>query len=382
MFSAPSLQDIIRNVESGFSLAFYGSSSPLRVSFLKILAKVFGGAMYIVVLLIMRVWKNAFVYSADAKSLATVHNRKLNMPHKPATYAHGKVRFSARGATSIAAGTILVEEDSGVEFELIEKVTISNNEGYGRIYALNPGAEGNVGSGCYFRFKELDNDYVNSIVADDAIGGGALVKVQVGSDVEEWGESVEDYRQRLLERQRLQPQGGATFDYVSWLMRFSFITNVWPVENWPTTNSVCLFVGNTTVSDYSISSADLAEARSYVTDGKRRPLTSRPIVALVTPMSLAFTVTSSLVTDIVRASALDNVKNLIASYKPGDTMYINNLREVIKSSTGDYQALVGDVTAGGVHYSEYIVLPKSYNGSTVSGKVFNVNNVSIQWVTR
>ena len=56
-----SLEDIIRYVDTAFALKFYSGASVLRKGVLKVLARVFGGALYMISLLCKRIWKNRFL---------------------------------------------------------------------------------------------------------------------------------------------------------------------------------------------------------------------------------------------------------------------------------------------------------------------------------
>ena len=59
-FETPTLNDFVRISENGLSTAFYGESSVLRKSVLKVLARVFAGVAFLVVLLLKKMWKNVF----------------------------------------------------------------------------------------------------------------------------------------------------------------------------------------------------------------------------------------------------------------------------------------------------------------------------------
>jgi uncharacterized phage protein gp47/JayE len=83
-FKIPTLSEVNRNVENGFSKAFYGSSGILRVMVLKVISKVVAGSMYLVVLLLSYIWKNSFVASAEVDGLVRIGSKR-NFPPKPAT---------------------------------------------------------------------------------------------------------------------------------------------------------------------------------------------------------------------------------------------------------------------------------------------------------
>ena len=379
-FSVPTLAEVVRSVENGFSIAFYGSAGPLRVSVLKVLAKAFGGAVYLLVLCCGWIWRNNFIVSADALSLSTKHATRLNLPRKPASFAHGSAFFVASGATTVKAGTILVNPSSGVEFELLEDVafTAAGNKS-ANIVAVVSGFSGNVGIGATLQFRDITNDSITDIRTVTQVTGGASYDVQVGSEIQQWGETLEDYRNRLLDRERNQPQGGAEPDYKSWLMRFEFVSDVWTVPNWPLTNNVSCFIADNRTVNAGIPAADVKTAQNYLSTVARRPITSRPIVAAATFVGLYVNISSPGISDAEKSDVDVALQKLLKKYGPGDTLEINEVRNMIRSVTGNMNAVLNQFMVNGVNYDTSYTLPKSNNGQTISGAVFGVAAISYKW---
>jgi len=379
-FSVPTLAEVVRSVENGFSIAFYGSAGPLRVSVLKVLAKAFGGAVYLLVLCCGWIWRNNFIATADALSLSTKHATRLNLPRKPAGFAHGYAFFIASGATTVKAGTILVNPSSGVEFELLEDVafTAAGNK-TANIVAVVSGFSGNVGTGATLQFRDIDNDSITDIRTVTKITGGASYDVQVGSEIQKWGETLEEYRERLLDRERNQPQGGAEPDYKSWLMRFEFVSDVWTVPNWPLTNNVSCFIADNRAVNLGIPASDVNTAQNYLSTVARRPITSRPIVAAATFVQLYVNISSPGTSDAEKSDVDVALQKLLKKYGPGDTVEINEVRNMIRSVTGNMNAVLNQFMVNGVNYDTSYTLPKSNNGQTISGSVFGVAAISYKW---
>ena len=379
-FSVPTLAEVVRSVENGFSIAFYGSAGPLRVSVLKVLAKAFGGAVYLLVLCCGWIWRNNFIVSADALSLSTKHATRLNLPRKPASFAHGSAFFIASGATTVKAGTILVNPSSGVEFELLEDVTFTaaGNKS-ANIVAVVSGFSGNVGIGATLQFRDITNDSITDIRTVTQVTGGASYDVQVGSEIQQWGETLEDYRNRLLDRERNQPQGGAEPDYKSWLMRFEFVSDVWTVPNWPLTNNVSCFIADNRTVNAGIPAADVKTAQNYLSTVARRPITSRPIVAAATFVGLYVNISSPGISDAEKSDVDVALQKLLKKYGPGDTVEINEVRNMIRSVTGNMNAVLNQFMVNGVNYDTSYTLPKSNNDQTISGAVFGVAAISYKW---
>lgn len=379
-FSVPTLAEVVRSIENGFSVAFYGSAGPLRVRVLNVIAKAVGGAVYLLVLLCGWIWRNNFIASADALSLSTTHASRFNLPSKPASFAHGFAFFIASGAVTVRAGTILVNPSSGVEFELLEDVSFeSSGNKSAKIVAVNSGFSGNVGIGAELQIRDYDEENITGIRTNTQVAGGASYDVQVGSEIQQWGETLEDYRARLHERERNQPQGGSAPDYKSWLMRFEFVSDVWTCPNWPLTNNVSCFIADNRSVNTGIPADDVKKAQDYVSDESRRPLTSRPIVASVNYVGLYVSITSSGVSDAVKKDVDTALQKLLKKYRPGDTVEVNEVREMIRSVTGNMNATLNQFMVNGTNYETSYTLPRSNVGQTISGSVFGVAGISYKW---
>lgn len=382
-FSVPSLGEVVRTVENGFSTAFYGSAGVLRVTVLKLLAKVIGGAVYLPLLACSYIWKNSFISTADAEGLVKIGS-DFSLPHKTVTFAHGTVTILGTSGSKVPAGTVLVYENSGKEYELLTDVTCSSQYygtayyGQGEIKAVEAGAESNLGTTqAALIFRDGAPSGVDSASTSDT-DGGRSESVQVGSNVEQWGETLEEYRARLKYRRQNQPQGGCVADYVNWCKRFDFVTDVFPFANWPNTNNVTLFVSNSASESYTVSSADVAKVQAYVNDESRKPVCSAPIVRPVTPISLAISISFTSVNAVVKSSVTEAIKNYLRGFKPGDTIYKTDLYTVAASASGDVFCSISSWTKDGSGIGASLTLTKT-GGNTPAGQVVNVNALTLSF---
>ena len=87
-FETPTLNDFVRISENGLSTAFYGESSVLRKSVLKVLARVFAGVAFLVVLLLKKMWKNVFLTTCDVETLKDF-GVDFDLPNKPESFSKG-----------------------------------------------------------------------------------------------------------------------------------------------------------------------------------------------------------------------------------------------------------------------------------------------------
>lgn len=378
-FSVPTLGEVVRTVENGFSTAFYGLSGVLRVTVLKLMAKVIGAAVYLPLLCCKYIWQNSFVSTADAESLCKI-GTDYSLPHKPATFAHGAVTFvGGANGVKVPAGTVLVCESSGTEYETLEDVSLSSNSVDVNVRAVAYGSESNLTNNTSLKFRDgaiggLEYGF------SSGVDGGRAESVQVGANVEDWGETLEEYRARLKFRKQNQPQGGSQADFVSWCQRFDFVTDVYPFSNWPATNNVTLFVANGAVADYSVASSDVSKVQAYVQDASRKPLCCNPVVKSVSTVDLQFTVTLSDVTETNKTSVTQAIKNFLRKFGPGEIIQSVDLQAVARSASGDASAVVGRIYVSNYGYTDSYTLPKTAVSGVPAGSVVNLNTINISWI--
>ena len=118
-FKSKSLSDLVRVCENELSMQFYGETSVLRKSVLKVLAAVLGGALYMMQLLAVRIWKDRFVSTCSDDCLDGF-GAEYGMPHNAPVYAHGKVLVSLSGSSNVTIpqGTALLDESTGLVYEV------------------------------------------------------------------------------------------------------------------------------------------------------------------------------------------------------------------------------------------------------------------------
>ena len=109
-----SLQELVRIVENALAIQFFGQSTVLRKTVLKVLAHVLGGALYMVILIAKRIWKNRFVSTCDVSALEGF-GAEYGIPHKVPLKSSGTAAVTLEEGVStvtIPQGTVLVDEES------------------------------------------------------------------------------------------------------------------------------------------------------------------------------------------------------------------------------------------------------------------------------
>ena len=342
-FSIPSLSDFVRIAENGLSSEFYGEASVLRKSVLKVIARVFAGIAYLLALFLRKMWKNAFIHSCDVETLDDF-GVDFDLPNKPESYAKGQVMVTKTTSSNVAIsqGTVIADE-SGNEFEVDADYTLSgsaNSVFMVKVLAVQSGDSGNIDAGTVLAFRDgapsgLEDDVV---VDAEGISGGVKIEVLVNGNVEYWGETVERYRNRLLDYRRNQPSGGDDADYKSWAERFPSVTKCIVQPNYPVANAVtCVLAYYGEESDsIAVNTTNVNEVRDYIQSDVRRPITADVRVVSCVPKDIDFVIRISPNNMNVQASVQSALRKILESYVPGDTLTKNDFSiKLVGASSAD-----------------------------------------------
>ena len=192
-----SLQDLIRIVENALAVQFFGQSSVLRKGVLKVLAHVVGGALYMVVLIAKRIWKNRFVTTCDDDCLDGF-GAEYGLPHKVPTYATGYVVVtpSVMSAT-IPQDTVFVDSSSKLEYRVTETTDVqsplaSSSNQLVPVIAVEVGYDYNMEAGVPLDFRDTPVADIAS-VESGVISGGVAEAVEIDGVVQVWGETADGF---------------------------------------------------------------------------------------------------------------------------------------------------------------------------------------------
>ena len=352
-FSTPTLNDFVRIAENGLSTEFYGEEAVLRKSVLKVLARVFAGTAFLLVLLLQKMWKNGFIATCDVETLKDF-GTDFDLPNKPESYARGRVlvKKTVSDSVVVSQGTILVA-DSGAEFEIDSDYELSGEADSTfllNVIAVQSGSESNFDQDAKFSFRDGTPEGIDDEVGvyEDGISGGVRIEVVVNGNTELWGETVEEYRMRLLNYRRTQPHGGCKADYKSWCERFACVSRCVVHENYPETNSVtCVLAYYGDSGDASgVNSDNLAEVSDYVKSDVRRSVTADVRVVSCIPKTINFVIALSPDNGETESSVTVALKNVLRSYEPGDTVSSSDLMSKLKGSVLAEEFVVTSVGSG------------------------------------
>ena len=379
-FVIPSLSELVRLVENKMSVSFYGSSGSLRVNVLKVLSRVFAGAAYPIYLLMANLKKNRCIKTEDVEFLIG-DGADFSLPHKPAGFAHGKLAFHGTSGTPIPVGTVF--EKNGGRYVTITAGTVGGTTAnYVECVAEKPGAEFNVEP--YASLDLADGVQIvglESAYAPEGLGGGILVSVVVDGQEQEWGETVEAYRERLLYRRNNPLSGSSAPDYKTAAMRFSFVTDCEVFSNWPTTNAVSIYVLDWNSVNPKLNTTELNELRSYMQNTVRRSICANVMVGSPDVVNCSATIALSDTSEQTKRAVIDALNNLLRTAWPGSTVSISDLQAAIKSSVAVKDVTISALKMNGVGPIDEQTFVRGGSASGITGSVGLFDYDSCIWET-
>lgn len=332
-FARPTLTQIVDRIISDMETKL-GIGTLLRISVLKILAKVIGGSHHLIYGFLEYMSKQIFVSSADTTYLEEAAG-EWGIVRSGSSFAVGSGMAAGTPGVTIPAGSKLQTLD-GIVY-VVDADTVMEAPGYVTIdfTAEVAGASGDQDGGILLNFVSPIAG-INTTVMVDSNGAHS------GSD-----EEVDDeLRARVLYRKRHPPHGGSEPDIESWCKEISGITRVWIIPQYRGDGT--FGVAFTRDDDASIipTAGQMAIVSNYLIE-HTDPLTGESIglpicgaaglyMISLTELDVDFEIDINPNTATVRAAVQAELEDLI--YREGgpeQTLYISRIDEAISSALGE-----------------------------------------------
>jgi len=223
-FTRPTLITIIQRIEADMEQRLTGTVPLLAVGLLRILARVFAGAIHLLYGLLQWLAKQLFYDTAEESELDN-HARRWGLTRKAAEFATGTITFTGVDGASIATGTLVVDED-GVELETTASGIIAAGTLTLAVEAVEPGDAGNLTAATVLIMIEPMSEITEVEVVSMA---GGLDQ-----------ESDSDLAGRIFERISTPPMGGTADDFERWAREVSGVADAWAFPNNPSLGTVSI----------------------------------------------------------------------------------------------------------------------------------------------
>jgi len=304
--------------------------------------------------------------------------------------------YMNRGLFPASIGTFKVSVIGVAGSVLRENLTFKSNEdalNQGQVYILDTAytltGSTNIievrstGAGVEFNLNVGDN----LTITEPVIGVNKTVTVTEVLDQPKAGETIELYRQAILNAIQLEPRGGSKSDYRQWCTDAQGVRLVYPYVQDVNTGNISLFVEATIIDSTDAkgtpSSAILNEVRDVIeqdpdvtkpiNERGRRPIQANLIVQAITLVPITITITglndnSQAVKDLIQA----NIKDYLYDVRPfiSGADLRRNKNDILYS--GQVQSVVTDSLINGNFFNTLTLL---VNGNQVVSYEFTLGNI-------
>lgn len=212
--TTPTLQEIADNILADLEAEFGQTIPILSKAVWRIVSVIYAGVFIILYKYGTDQYKQRFLQTSN-ETYTELLGDQVGIVRNPETQWEGQAEATATGSGTIPAGTLLTNTSTNVVYTMTAPATIAatttldllSNEG-GDISDLNIG------------------DILTFVEPIGGVSDTATVSsiTTQGSDKEE----LEVYRQRVLDRYRKTPQGGALADYEQWAEEAPNALNAYP----------------------------------------------------------------------------------------------------------------------------------------------------------
>lgn len=218
-FQIPKLSDLLVRTRTSMNAEMPGTDAYVWPNNLYVISKVFAGAIYELFLRLEYVSKQIFAATATDDYL-DAHGFEYGIARKAASPAYGDILVTGTPGATIPSGATLTRSD-GRTYTTQQSATIpATGQVKVPVIDIEPGLKGNAQQGTKLTFSAtLTNVDGDAYVTASGLGQGSNI------------ETDDSYRQRILERKRRPPQGGAEYDYIAWAKQLPGVTRVFVKGN-------------------------------------------------------------------------------------------------------------------------------------------------------
>lgn len=272
MINIPTLAEIYTDIISDLEAEFSITIPVVGKSFLRALASVQAGKLKLYYLAQGKLQKNIFADTADSEEIGGTLERfgrvKLGRNPFPATSGSYTVQVTGTiGAIIPLSTTFKSNDDSthpGILYVLDSDYTLVATTDSITLRCLTPGLEGQLVIG--------DQMTITAPVAlVDALGEVTAELIEPIA-----AEDIEDYRRKVLDAYRLEPQGGAGSDYRLWASDAQGVETSYPYAKTGAANEINLYVEATLVDSIDGKGTPTAAILTAVESAIEDPTVDRP----------------------------------------------------------------------------------------------------------
>jgi Uncharacterized homolog of phage Mu protein gp47 len=337
-FNRPTLKELDERIRNDYASRIRvdngtRSGSLLRRATVYVLARVQAGAIHLLYAFLDWLASQRFVHSMEDEFLAA-EGLTYEVRQKGERQAEGKIIvFGKTGA--IVPVLSLCQRADGVRFQVTGETPLVDGKAVLPVKAVLAGPGGNSEAGTKLTFiKSIPDIEATCVVAESGMYNGVDI------------EPADEYRERILDRKRQPPHGGAKHDYVAWAKEVPGVTRAWCLPLWMGEGTVGVMFARDHDRDaggnYTIfpNEEQCHEVWAHI-EGKR-PVTATQIYVF-SPIEHAVEVTVKIWPDnkTIRAAVEAEVKDFVTREGKSEDelegrIYVSRLSEAISQAVGEH----------------------------------------------
>ena len=330
-FDRPDLKTLISRTTTDILSRLTSSTNLLRRMVARVFGRVLGGLAHGLYGNIDWASRQILPDSQDDEFLLR-YGATLGVPRITGEYAQGTLTALGSNGTKIPAGTMWQRSD-GVTFITLTDTEVIGDTAVVSVRAEEIGDEANTDEYEILQLvSPIDGVNYSAMIDPGGLSGGRDT------------ESIDVYRQRVMQRTATYLTGANAAVYKQWALECAGVTRAWVYENTPAGGSVTLlFVcdGSTPIFP---DSSKITEVAAYIdehTDANTGELVGRAVnVTMVVDAPdeqvVDFTITPTPNTAAVRAAIEAELTALLQSDgEPGGTIYLSRIHEAISLANGE-----------------------------------------------
>lgn len=317
-----------------------------------VLSRAYAGACHLLYGFLDYLAKQRFVHSMDDEFL-DAEGQALGLPRKVYEYSQGIVEIHGEDGGAAPIGTIYRHEN-GLQYAVVTTEPVEDGIAELTVETEARGKMAESPAGTMLHLAEKISGIEETAVV---VGDGLTAGVYIEPD--------DEYRQRILDRKREPPHGGAKHDYEQWAKQVPGVTRAWCLPMWMGPGTVGVMFVRDHDADLIPTEAQCAAVQAYI--DYRRPVTAEvfifPPVRYPVDATVKLDPNDALTRTAVQAEYDDFI---LREGKPEGIIHVSRLSEAISAAAGEHHHYL-------IEPVNDIVIPK--NAVPVPGRLTFIGDI-------
>lgn len=317
-FDVPNLPTLVGRAEADFEAL---AADSLRRSDAKVIARVHGGTAYGLHGHLGHVARQILPDSCDEDVLQRW--AVMRQVDRWAAVAAVGIVLAQGAAGAIVGQGRLWQRSDGQQYAVTADVVLGAGLTPVPVRAVTPGAAGNTDPGVRLSLVSP----VTGVLEQGAVGADGLVS---GLDQE----SLEEWRERVIESFRVVPHGGNAEDYAAWAKEVPGVTRAWVVRNYMGPGTVGVFFVRDHDADILPGTAQIAAVAAHIE--AVRPVTAEVYVLAPTLLPVLHRIELLPDSELLRQRVEQSLRDMYAAdAELGGRLYWTHIGAAISNTTGE-----------------------------------------------